>query len=53
MDTKDVKSKKEKKRGKRKEMRIKITHVLAKIFHRRENIRKDLIAECICMGRHV
>jgi len=36
MDTKDVQSKKEKKRGKRKEMRIKITHVLAKIFHRRE-----------------
>ena len=35
MDTKEVQSKKEKKE-KEKEMRIKITHVLAKIFHKRE-----------------
>ena len=34
MDTKEVQSKKRKK--KEKEMRIKITHVLAKIFHKRE-----------------
>ena len=33
VDTKEVQSKKEK-RGK--EMRIKVTHVLAKIFHKRE-----------------
>ena len=33
MDTKEVQSKKEKKE---KEMRIKITHVLTKIFHKRE-----------------
>ena len=35
MDTKEVQSKKEKKE-KEKEMRIKITHVPAKIFHKRE-----------------
>ena len=38
MDTKEVQSKK----GKRKKMRIKITHVLAKIFYNRE----------ICFGEH-
>ena len=35
MDSKEVQNKKEKK-GKRKRMRIKITHVLAKIFHKGE-----------------
>ena len=35
MNTKEVQSKKGKKK-KEKEMRIKITHVLAKIFHKRE-----------------
>ena len=40
MDTKEVQSKKENK-GKRKEMRIKITHVLAKIFHKGEIYFKE------------
>ena len=40
MDTKEVQSKKEKKE-KEKEMRIKITHVLAKIFHKGEIYFKE------------
>ena len=36
MDTKEVQSKKGRKREEEKDMRIKITHVLAKIFHGRE-----------------
>ena len=42
MDSKEVQSKKEKKE-KEKEMRIKITHVLAKIFHKREIYFKSIV----------